>query len=755
MRLSLRTKLLLYIIVATILIFAPSIGYLGLINKDDYYSIGKKDIDSVAKRYSIEIEKKIDNYFSTIRALASVNSTLSEYSNFKKQDLVLGNYKKVLNNNTKIDGIWDSWEFSRENINGKIEGKRRSYSAERIGTKIRTNIEIKDLTNAYQGIAKSPYNESVMEPYLYSFTGREKDKCLVTSLSVKFFKESKRVGIVGIDIKLSNIQNLLNSIDYGYGGSVEMLSSNARYLSSVNESLIGSSSNLSDSVYDIIKTKNIYSHIVAVNNIEYYKVYSKVVIARTNDFWILVFNVPKEQLQYKAVKNIQLTFIIGALGLLLLGVFIVFITVPLTAPIHRITKNLKIMAKGELENVKKQKTNRKDELGEMTEAMNLVGESLKEKTLFAEQIGSGKLDADINLLSSNDTLGKALISMRDNLKKAKELELDFKKEDEKRQWATKGYAFFAELLRKNNENLKELSNEIVKNLVKYVGANQAGIFIQDTDEENYLDLVAAYAYERKKYINNRVEKGIGLVGTCYIETQKIYLTDIPKDYITITSGLGDANPTSLLLVPLKNEDDVIGVLERASFNHFDDYQIEFIEKLASTIAATILTVQNNQKTQYLLEQTNQQAEEMRSQEEEMRQNMEELIATQEESERKSSQAQELTSALNKSNFVVHCNVDGVVSFVSDSYLKFLSINASVIVGRKYVDMLNISDSNLIEYNSLWHKAIEGEVSKIVSSVKINDNEHKLYQTFMPFKNEDELVEKVIILINDFNIFKEL
>ena len=130
----------------------------------------------------------------------------------------------------------------------------------------------------------------------------------------------------------------------------------------------------------------------------------------------------------------------------------------------------------------------------------------------------------------------------------------------------------------------------------------------------------------------RVLLGEGLVGACALEKETIILTEIPEEYISISSGLGEANPNCILLVPLKQDDKVVGVFEVASFKVFEQYEIEFIEKVAESIAATVITVKINEKTRYLLEQSQQQAE-MQAQEEEMRQNMEELI-TQEEMARK-------------------------------------------------------------------------------------------------------------------------
>ena len=119
-----------------------------------------------------------------------------------------------------------------------------------------------------------------------------------------------------------------------------------------------------------------------------------------------------------------------------------------------------------------------------------------------------------------------------------------------------------------------------------------------------------------------------------MEKDYIFLTDIPKDYINISSGLGDENPRSLLLVPLIYNDEIFGIIEIASFNVYKDFEVDFVRRVAESIAATISTVKSTIQTAMLLEQSQQQAEEMSAQEEEMRQNMEELRATQEQSARR-------------------------------------------------------------------------------------------------------------------------
>ena len=278
----------------------------------------------------------------------------------------------------------------------------------------------------------------------------------------------------------------------------------------------------------------------------------------------------------------------------------------------------------------------KDEIGQMSYALNQLVTSLKDVSNFANQIGRGNFDTGFKPLSAEDNLGNSLIQMRDELKAAADEEKKRKEEDDQRNWATQGQARFAEILRENNDNMEELSYDVISNLVKYLGANQGGLFLINNNDSSHLfiEMASCYAYDRRKYMQKKLEMGEGLIGRCIQEKEPIYMTDIPNDYIHITSGLGGENPRSLLLVPLILNDDIFGVIEIASFTEIATYQVEFVEKIAESIASTIATVRTNIKTTLLLEQSQQQAEEMSAQEEEMRQNMEELRATQEQSARK-------------------------------------------------------------------------------------------------------------------------
>ena len=240
-------------------------------------------------------------------------------------------------------------------------------------------------------------------------------------------------------------------------------------------------------------------------------------------------------------------------------------------------------------------------------------------------------DKDISAIyaDQDDTseLKKSLMGLWAHLQK-------LESEDKQRSWVAQGLARFVEILRSNAEDIDELSDRIITHLVKYLGATQGGIFVLNQDEgEPYLEMLSCYAYERKKHLQKRIEVGEGLLGQVVLEKEYIHLTEIPEQYVNITSGLGQANPRVLLVFPLIINEEVMGAIELASFKPFEAFHIEFMKKLSENIASTLASVKSAQNNRRLLEESQQQTEEMRAQEEEMRQNMEELQATQEQQER--------------------------------------------------------------------------------------------------------------------------
>jgi putative methionine-R-sulfoxide reductase with GAF domain len=278
-----------------------------------------------------------------------------------------------------------------------------------------------------------------------------------------------------------------------------------------------------------------------------------------------------------------------------------------------------------------------NEIGIMTASLNSLVDGVNAYATFAKEIGNGNLDADFKALSSEDELGNSLIQMRNNLKK-----IDNKEKEQK--WQSLGLAAVNDLIRAHSTNVSELCRQLTSKIARHLNANQIAIYLlEQEDGHSYLELAACFAYDRQKHHTQRINAGDGLVGQSILEKNYINLTQVPNNYVKITSGLGQATPNALIVFPLIYNETVEGAIEIASFKKFEQHEIEFLKKATESIAASISATKAAERTRHLLEETRSMSEEMRAQEEVLRQNNEELQATQEEMARKLLEAERKNS----------------------------------------------------------------------------------------------------------------
>jgi len=305
-------------------------------------------------------------------------------------------------------------------------------------------------------------------------------------------------------------------------------------------------------------------------------------------------------------------------------------------PIEKIKKAILNLKRGNL-SFHQPKSANQDELGEIE---NLLSESflnLNKLNHFATSIANNQLDTKYNLLSDEDKLGKNLLNIKEKLQELTIKEKERQAIDQRNSWINDGIAKFNSLLRLYNNNLQELSDNILGELIKYIGAQQGGFFIlieNENSDDYHLELKSSYAYNRRKFYKKKIIKGEGIIGTVAQEGKKVYLSKIPNDYLEIRSGIGGTKPISLLVVPLIINEKVVGVLEIASLKIFEQFEIEFIEKISESIAASISSIYTNENTSFLLNQSRKQAEELGRQQQDRQNIIKELQTAQQEVEKR-------------------------------------------------------------------------------------------------------------------------
>ena len=251
-----------------------------------------------------------------------------------------------------------------------------------------------------------------------------------------------------------------------------------------------------------------------------------------------------------------------------------------------------------------------------------------------------------------------------------------KEEEKKQNWVTAGLARFSNLLYQNN-SLQELGDEVLRLLAEEIDAQISGFYIlQEDNDGEYLELISAFAFERKKFMEKRIAIGEGMVGQVYLEGKYFYMKEVPPGYLEIFSGFGFETPRNVLIAPMIANEKVEGILEIGSFKIYEEHEIDFINQIGENIAKTLNSIRISDQTKKLLDRSQIQNEEMKAQEEELRQNMEELAATQEVMDRKEKELQEALQEISNKNIErridnIHRSIEHVLLSAKNE-LRFLT-----------------------------------------------------------------------------------
>ena len=679
-------------------ILATSIGVLAAIGvyiQFRTYRMAINDAHKIAVSYSgkvvNQIQSELDLDIGFSRALAHSLQGYYRYDSITRDSIYFDIAKRLVRENPRYVSVWYNLEHFATRPNYSKSYGRRSVVAFMEHGFSKILIEPKDITgdvvtSGYYK-AKSLNQEVVLDPYFDSFD--KVNEVLLTSICVPIRNGGNFVGLAGVDIMLEKFQETIEQINPYPNTQAFLLSNNSTLVVHSNRLNTGKSF---QEVYPEIEMRHgivqkvgrgsSYNFDWHEDGKRYLSIIAPIKIGNSPAQWAVGISIPYSEITVDARKSLLSGILVALLGITILSIVLFYVAKSITKPILQTTSVLNEMAQGNIDQSKKLSIASGDEIEEMAGSVNKLIEGLNLTEKFATEIGKGNLDAEYKLLGDKDQLGISLIAMQKNLKKAKEFEVERKAEEERLNWGTKGMATFGDILRQNNDNLNELSFNTIKNLVDYTKSNQGGIFVINDNDRNhpFLEMTACYAFDRRKHLEKTIEIGEGLVGRCFKEGKTIFMTDVPETYINISSGLGKDRPRCLMLVPLKNNDEILGVIEIASFRVYEKFEVEFIEKLAESISATLSSTKINIRTTELLAKSQQQAEEMLAQEEEVRQNMEELQATQEEMERKQHEQEQIQDQLHQEITLLNALMENIPDYIyfKDERSNFIRISKSMV-----------------------------------------------------------------------------
>jgi len=260
---------------------------------------------------------------------------------------------------------------------------------------------------------------------------------------------------------------------------------------------------------------------------------------------------------------------------------------------------------------------------ELTDNVNAMANSLTLQVRAIADVATAVTRGDLSRQIAVDAQGE-LDELKNNMN---QMIVNLKSTTEKnseQDWLKTNLAKFSRMMQ-GQKDLEALSKLIMSELTPLVSAHHGAFYIREDDNNApLLKLIASYAYKERKHIGNRFRLGEGLVGQAALEKKPILLTNVPEDYIQISSGLGEATPRNVIVLPVLFEGEVKAVIELASFLPFSQIHQLFLDQFTESVGVVINMIAANMRTAELLEQSQSLTQELQSQSEELRTQQEEL-----------------------------------------------------------------------------------------------------------------------------------
>ena len=248
-----------------------------------------------------------------------------------------------------------------------------------------------------------------------------------------------------------------------------------------------------------------------------------------------------------------------------------------------------------------------DEFARASESFNRLVVYLEEVVEVCEGVSEGNFEKRKALSGANDLLGNAVNRMTFRLNEMAESQA---RED----WMKTGQAELVNAMR-GEQDPPTLARTTISFLARYLNAQIGALYL--ADEDHCLCLSGSFAFQKRKNISTRFQTGEGIVGQAAMEKDYIMISNVPDDYLVISSGLGEAKPTHILAMPFLYNDEVKGVLELGTYEDFSEQHIDFLQTIAENLAINFTTSLSRLKMKELLDMTSRQAEELKKQQEEL------------------------------------------------------------------------------------------------------------------------------------------
>jgi HAMP domain-containing protein/signal transduction histidine kinase/CheY-like chemotaxis protein len=270
----------------------------------------------------------------------------------------------------------------------------------------------------------------------------------------------------------------------------------------------------------------------------------------------------------------------------------------------------------------------------LTENVNQLAGTLTTQLRAIAEVSTAVTQGDLSQQITVEAQGE-VAELKDNLNQMIDNLRETTRANQEQDWLKTNLARFTGHMQ-GGRNLLDVTSLIVTELTPLVGAVQGSFFLSEPGEDGRgrLRRIASYGYRRRKGVPDRFELGDGLVGQAAVLKTPIVVSDAPADYIRVGSGLGEGAAATVAIMPVVFEDQVLGVVELASFSAFSAVHLQFLDQLMEIIGVSLNAIIASSRTQELLVESQRLAAELQQKSEELQSQQGELQQTNAELEEK-------------------------------------------------------------------------------------------------------------------------
>jgi HAMP domain-containing protein/CheY-like chemotaxis protein/signal transduction histidine kinase len=223
------------------------------------------------------------------------------------------------------------------------------------------------------------------------------------------------------------------------------------------------------------------------------------------------------------------------------------------------------------------------------------------------------VEAQGEVAALKDNINEMILNLKDTTQKNMEQD-----------WLKTNLARFTRMLQ-GQRDMTTVAQMVLSELAPLVDAQQGVFYVnENSNGQPVMKLLGGYAYKKRKNLANEFHPGEGLVGQCTVERERILVTNVPNNYVHVTSGLGEASPNNIVVLPVLFEGEAKAVIELSTFNTFSDTHLTFLDQLTESIGIVLNTIAANTRTEDLLQQSQSLAAELQSQQDELKKTNEQL-----------------------------------------------------------------------------------------------------------------------------------